>query len=47
MPKYTAWVVDFAIHCCQKSDECDEFFKQLRERIMLLLSTSIVSEQMS
>ena len=47
MPKYAAWFVDLAIQCCQKADECDGNFKQLRERIVLLRSARIVSKQMS
>ena len=38
MSKYAAWVVNLAIQCCQKVDECDGIFKQLREGIMLIHS---------
>ncbi|MEO1685037.1 MAG: hypothetical protein AAFS06_17490 [Cyanobacteria bacterium J06631_12] len=38
MPKYAAWVVNLAIQCCQKVDECDGIFKQLREGIVLIHS---------
>ena len=47
MKKYAAWVVNLAIQCCQKADECDGNFKQLREGIMLLRSARIVSKQTS
>lgn len=47
MSKYAARFVNLAIQCHQKSDECDEFFKQLREEIMLLCSARTVSKQMS
>lgn len=47
MQKYAAWVVNLAIQCCQKADEHDGNFKQLREEIVLLCSARIVSEQMS